>query len=193
MKKIKRSAQHFTTCIAAVAAIASLSSVSAQSAEVVDKTGKIVGSLLATNTVLIRAGKQHFAVKFKEPGFDTFTEIDQSVITTAYFESGDCSGTMYYSDQADGKWKRNLTPSVYDIPTTGIAIGVTPSDEDKNYFQKVDVSFPAGEPTTVTVKSKKILGESRRPSECFDVTPVSDVFWAMRKITFEAQPPFRLK
>lgn len=178
---------------AAIAAVGLAAPAHAHEQQVVDRKGKVIGTLLSTNTVGVRAGGKQFAVKFKMPGFDTFTEIDQSVVITAYYASEDCSGPMYYSDQADGKWKRNLTPSVYDVPSTGVAIGVSKSQVDRNFFSRIDFYYPDGSPVTVAVKSKQILGENATPSQCFGVTPVEDVFWQVKKITLEAAPPFRLK
>lgn len=161
--------------------------------QVVDKTGNVIGTLIATNTVLVTVGKKQFAVKFKKPGFDVFSEIDQAIIPTVYYESGDCSGPMYYSDQADGKWKRNLTPSVYDVPSTGLIFGVTRSDVDKEFYSKIDLYYPEGYPITVNVKSKRVLGESQKPSACLAMTTDTAQLWEVRKVTLSAQPPFRLK
>lgn len=167
--------------------------INAPGPQVVDQKGNVIGTLISTNTVLISGDKKYFAVKFKMPGFDVFTEIDQGVVPTIYYESADCSGPMYYSDQADGRWKRNLSPSVYDIPSTGLAVGVTRSDVDKEFYSRIDLYYPDGSPGKVTVRSNRIIGEDLRPSDCISMNPASDQFWTMNKITLEAQPPFRLK
>jgi hypothetical protein len=161
--------------------------------QVVDRKGKVIGTLIATNTVLVTVGKKQFAVKFKAPGFDVFTEIDQAIMPTVYYESNDCSGPMYYSDQADGMWKRNLTPSVYDVPSTGMLIGVTASDVDREFYAKADLYYPDGSPTKVTVKSKRVVGEHQKVSDCFQMTPDSAQLWQVRKVTLSSQPPLRLK
>ena len=161
--------------------------------QVVDSKGIVIGTLIATNTVLVNVGKKQFAVKFKAPGFDVFTEIDQAIMPTVYYESNDCSGPMYYSDQADGKWKRNLTPSVYDVPSTGVLIGVTASDVDSEFYAKADLFYPDGSPTKVTVKSKRVVGEHQKVSDCFQMTPDTAQLWQVKKVTLSAQPPLRLK
>lgn len=167
---------------------------------VVDAKGKMVGRLLAPNTVQILAtgqeGARYYSVKFKMPGFDTYTEIDQDEVVTAYYETKDCTGPIYYSDQADGKWKRNLTPSVYDVPARGISIGIIQSTVDAHFYSSIDVYYPYGNPkNNVSVQSKKIVGAMSVPTQCLpaEATP-GNAFWQVRKIRIEGfKPPFGLK
>jgi hypothetical protein len=72
-------------------------------------------------------------------------------------------------------------------------IGVTASDVDREFYAKADLYYPDGSPTKVTVKSKRVVGEHQKVSDCFQMTPDSAQLWQVRKVTLSSQPPLRLK
>ena len=158
--------------------------------QIVDSKNKVVGTTVASNTVLFRSGNLSAELRFQSPGFDPVYDNLQNI--TFYYKSTDCSGKPYYSDQADGKWMPNGTPSVYDVPPRGILIGIVPSKVDPNYFSQVDVYLPSPPFQAITFESIRRVGISKKVGDC-EQTSGSGDFVSLTKIrTREFSPPFRM-
>lgn len=141
----------------------------AQALNVYDSKNAKIGPLLSENHVGVTVNGKLISVRFKSPGFNV--DFDQNAFVTVYYTTTDCTGTVYYSDQADGKWVENATPSMFDVPLQGILVGITPSTLDPNkntpmnppeFFSKVTVYYPdpAQGLKSVAIKSSRQYGSA---------------------------------
>lgn len=149
-----------------------------------------VGRLIGTDTVEMILGGQAIAVRFRRPGFNVIYPNMRDV--TVYFENDNCTGNAYYSDQADDLWQQNDTPSVYDVPVQGIAIGRTKSTVDEHYFSAVDLYVPTLPFRSVAYKSHFSVGTYYQPMPCIKHTETGN-FVALTKVsTGTFKPPFNV-
>lgn len=162
----------------------------AQSNSLFDSKFRYIGAVVKRNTVLIRSGSLNIEMPFKSPGFNAVNENLQFV--TFYYESTDCSGSPFYSDQADGRWTPNNTPSIFDVPAQGIVVGLVVSPVDRNYFSQVDVYVPTPPLISKSFRSIREIGLVSGTGDC-KKTSGEGQFVALSKLTTAAfSPPFRM-
>lgn len=108
----------------------------AQALIVKDSGGQTLGPLLTENHVGLTIDGTFVSVRFKTPGFNTMFENNQTY--KVFYTTADCTGTIYYSDQAIGTWQDDAYPSIFDAPLKGILVGKTVSTLDPNYSSDPD-------------------------------------------------------
>lgn len=164
---------------------------------VVDAKGKRIGRLLSENQVMLRIQNRTILVFFKKPGFNVFYETPGKL--KGFFKTADCSGPLFFMDQAEpeedgGGWvPDSILPSVYDVPNTGILVGVDPSPLDKRYYSSLTVFIPKLPFRPTQYQSYRYYADDIVPSECIKDGGTANLLETDSINIKGFTPPFKIK
>lgn len=170
---------------------------------VYDANRALLGPLISQNHVGLTLNGQLVSAPVKSAGFKV--DFDDNKFVRFYYETADCSGAVYYSDQADGEWEENDTPSIFDLPLQGILVGTVPSPLDTNFASKSQIHSPEfysevviyyPDPgrglTEVNYQSARNIGSMSLQSACIQ-TKGHDLLATMISKTISGTPPFNVR